>query len=155
MAELTRTCVFILITLVGGAQAQDALLKTAFQDKTLVLRGFPEYRSIKFDKSGTPHKSYKPWSWTLSGFEIKKVTMDRQRLRLEGDGVGFVYDAAQKRLVIVNLKIHRTVTVEDLPSPFPDEKSVDDLKYKIFYRNSLELAADSPPRRKAGMGLYA
>jgi len=70
-------------------------------DKPLYLRGFWRDDNLHFDSTGHLNGSSKPLTFTLSGFDLKKVNLKQDKLILEGRRVGLeLAKDKQKRLIL-------------------------------------------------------
>jgi TonB family protein len=81
------------------AQSTEAELKLRLMDKPLYLRGFWGDDTLHFDPTGHLLGTSDPISFTLSGFDLKNIQFQQNRLILEGQRVGLeLADNKQKRV---------------------------------------------------------
>jgi TonB family protein len=91
--KMVVAMVLALGVLCGGATAQstEAEISARLMGKPLQLRGFWMDDKLKFDAAGTPVDVYKTGPFTTSAFELKKVSISGDRLKLEGIRVGLTF----------------------------------------------------------------
>jgi TonB family protein len=63
--------------------------------KPLQLEGFWIDDKLAFDAAGSPLKPYKSGSFTESGFEAHKVTLNGGELEVEGDRIGLIFNTEE------------------------------------------------------------
>jgi TonB family protein len=97
--------ILALSALCGSAAAQstEAEIAARLMGKPLQLRGFWMDDKLKFDASGTPVNVYKIGSFTTAAFELKKVSISGDRLKLEGIRIGLTFsrDGSTARVPMV------------------------------------------------------
>jgi TonB family protein len=96
-------CILALICVCSFANAQstEADLKLRLMDKPLYLRGFWRDDILHFDSNGQLRGTSGPVTFTLSGFDLKKVHLKQNKLILEGNRVGLEFsDNKQKRVTL-------------------------------------------------------
>ena len=83
------------------AQSTEADLNSRLIGKPLYLRGFWRDDSLHFDSTGHLRGTSDPVTFTLSGFDLKKVHLKQNKLILEGNRVGLEFsDNKQKRVTL-------------------------------------------------------
>lgn len=108
----------------GSVADQDlgAALTTRYHDQILALRHPFKAHSQDYDSQGNPLVNGSEGPWTLYGrMEVKQVTIDADRLRLEGDQVVFESDGKneplkpvrQKERVKVTIRLDHALAAED------------------------------------------
>jgi TonB family protein len=83
------------------AQSTEADLKTRLMDKPLYLRGFWRDDKLHFDPTGHLLGNSDPVTFTLSGFDLKTVHLEQDKLVLEGRRIGLeLANNKQKRVAL-------------------------------------------------------
>ncbi len=84
-------------------QSTEGEVAARLMGKPLQLRGFWMDDKLKFDASGKPVSVATEGSFTESAFDAKKVTLQGDQLKIEGQRVGlkFEKDGTMKRLPII------------------------------------------------------
>ena len=67
-------------------------IASRFVGKTVLLRGLYGADKLRFDAAGRAEQSYQATSPSMSGFQVKKVQLSGQHLRLEGKRMWLVWD---------------------------------------------------------------
>lgn len=97
-------CILALICVCSFANAQstEADLNSRLMDKPLYLRGFWRDDILHFDSTGHLRGTSDPVTFTLSGFDLKKVHLKKNKLILEGNRVGLEFsdNNRQKRVTL-------------------------------------------------------
>jgi TonB family protein len=83
------------------AQSTEADLNSRLMGRPLYLRGFWRDDNLHFDSTGHLRGTSGPVTFTLSGFDLKKVHLKQSKLILEGNRVGLEFsDNKQKRVIL-------------------------------------------------------
>jgi TonB family protein len=85
------------------AQSTEADIKTRLMNKPLYLRGFWRDDKLHFDSTGHLKGNSGRVTFTLSGFDLKKVHLKQDKLILEGRRVGLELAANKEQRVPVNV----------------------------------------------------
>ena len=99
-------CIFAFIyicslAVITQAQSTEADLNSRLMDKPLYLRGFWRDDILHFDSTGHLRGTSDPVTFTLSGFDLKKVHLKKNKLILEGNRVGLEFsNNKQKRVTL-------------------------------------------------------
>jgi TonB family protein len=97
-------CILALIcacsfAVLAQAQSTEADLNTRLMGKPLYLRGFWNDDTLHFDPTGHLIGTSDPISFTLSGFDLKGIRLQQNKLILEGQRIGLEFaDNKQKRV---------------------------------------------------------
>jgi TonB family protein len=88
------------------AQTTEADLESRLKDKPLYLRGRWRDNTLHFDPAGHLKGDSGPITFTLSGFELKKVHLKQDKLILEGRRVGLELTNNKQLRIPLNQTIH-------------------------------------------------
>jgi TonB family protein len=108
-----------------SAQSNESDLNSRLMDKPLYLRGFWQDDTLHFDLSGKLQGDSRTGSFTLSGFELKTLQLQQDKLILEGRRMGLqLTDNKQRRVPLTvgkvgNLK-DESMTIDIAASPTGD-----------------------------------
>src|ERR1700688_55215 len=88
-----------------AADELEQLLRSEYDDKTFVLRGFYQGERLRYDASGLPVGSGSPGDWTVSGLvRVSSVDLSEGLLTIQGDrlfvvnlGQGFEFEADARK----------------------------------------------------------
>jgi TonB family protein len=96
------------------AQSTEADIMARLVDKPLYLRGFWGADKLRFDAAGKLIGTAPTVSFTLSGFEIRKVHLKKDKLVLEGRRIGLELADNQQKRVPLNAGIFPVTDDESL-----------------------------------------
>jgi hypothetical protein len=119
------------------AQSTEADLKARLMDKPLYLRGFWRDDKLQFDSTGHLLGNSDPVTFTLSGFDLKKVHLKQDKLILEGRRVGLEL-AANKQ---IRVPLDTSIQIDIATSPTGDYGPALDA---IFANNLVDLVPTLP-----------
>jgi TonB family protein len=92
--KITTVGVMALLLISGRAVAQstETEISARLMGKPLQLRGFWMDDNLRFDAAGAPVGKATEGSFTESAFDAKKVSLEGDHLRIEGQRVGLEFD---------------------------------------------------------------
>jgi TonB family protein len=96
--QIPLICLFCL-SVALPAQTTDADLNARLMNKPLYLRGFWRDDKLHFDPTGHLRGTSLPVTFTLSGFESKKVQLKQDKLILEGKRIGLEFSGNKQTRV--------------------------------------------------------
>lgn len=97
-----------LLPLTIQAQTTEADIKARFMDKPLYLRGWWRNDNLHFGPSGRLINDSKLITFTLGGFDLKKIQIKKDKLVLEGTRVGLELAQGQ----ITRVPLHESIKIE-------------------------------------------
>jgi TonB family protein len=148
-APAIRIAIFVLALLAPGfAKADQAriksTLKSAYQNKVVILRRFYANRDLRFDASGKPVGKADPGYWSSDGMlQIKKISLDHGVLRIDGNSIVNRFDSQMGAFTNVTTKNQVHIEVELEPS-WQDAAPVQQLLGKIFSSDMQDVADTLP-----------
>lgn len=98
-------------------------LRTQYQGKTLVLRGFYMGKKLQYDFGGTPEGSPKVGEWTNDGFvRVDELRLSKRRLTIKAERMGlnpdyrqgFDLQTSKKSSVEINVSLSDNATGEQI-----------------------------------------
>ena len=128
------------------AQSTEADIKARLLDKPLYLRGSWSDDNLSFDATGQLTSRSATTSFTLSGFDLDKLTLKHDKLLLEGHRVGIEFEADLPQRVPLNVgkpKEHKDerLHIEIVTPPGGDYTAVLDA---VFADGIAQLAPNLP-----------
>ncbi len=131
---------FVVVTHNAWSSPQDpeSLLRSTFQDKVFVLRGFPSEKSLNFDAQCNLEGNHKVESWTVSHMLVKSARIQHDRVQLSGERLALGVKDREEKLVLVKTgkKVEINIAVD--PSQF-NADTIDRLRNRVFVKDSNEL----------------
>lgn len=122
---------------VSLAQSTVEAIRVRLTNKPLYLRGFWGSKDLHFNADGKLIGDSKPISFTLSGFELKKVDLEQGKLVIKGQRVGLDLSNNQRKLVPLDMPLRIDV---DTPSTGDYNQALD----AIFATSLAELVPTLP-----------
>jgi len=137
-------------SLCASAQTTQQAIEARLKGRPLYLRGLWEQNKLQFDSSGDSSSPADSAPFTISGVDVRKVSLKTDHLEIDGDRVGieFLNDGPKR----VSLKTHIQIAIA--ASPSADYGAALD---KIFANNLSDLVPSMPAywQRFAQTGLTA
>lgn len=108
----------VLVTTAPSLFAADLAdtLRTDYEKRALLLRGFYEANKLNFDSAGTLTSRSDIAGWTSSFVYIESLTTKENALEIKGKRVGLLFDEKQKRFKPGQSKVKVTITIAITPS---------------------------------------
>lgn len=95
---------FLVLAATAYPQTLVEVAKRKLKDKTVLLRGFPKGKKLKYDAQGYPI-ALKSGAWTLDGFiHVDWIEEKRGEVRISGQRLLALYDAKSKKMELSKYK---------------------------------------------------
>ncbi len=118
-----------------------------WRDQVYTLRTWVAGNEIQIDDQGKLLYGGKSVAWTVSRFQVQRVSVGRDKIELRGNRIGLLYDNSRHDLVNVRLAPLTVVVRIDTAKLQPND--VDRLTSVLFITETAQLAAILPDSWKA------
>jgi TonB family protein len=144
IAVLALICGFFA-TAAAADKELEKLLTNRYRDRVFALRHPFQSNSQEYDAAGTPLKTSDEGAWTLYGrIVVKKVFIDADALRIEGNRVVFKFDDREKRLMPFATLEHVKITIR-LNGFLTSSDEADGVLNRVFAITDEDIVKSAPP----------